>query len=107
MDTTDSFASAVVDAITVDARKRAKIGTSRDWTQAIWAALDELAKQSLSNYIQMRDRTKANTISILSCRSLVTVRASVLSRSGYTGGNANRLTQSNGLSISSKESNAI
>lgn len=40
----DDLASAVVNAITVDARQRAQSGKSRDWTQAIWDALKELAK---------------------------------------------------------------
>ena len=44
METTESLASAVIHAITVDARERALTGGSRDWTQAFWDALAQLAQ---------------------------------------------------------------
>ncbi len=47
----ESLASALVSAITVDARRRAKIGSSRDWTRAIWDSLKSLAdKRALKLY---------------------------------------------------------
>ena len=45
MKTTENLVSTLVNAITVDARKRAKIGSSRDWTQAIWDSLKNLAEE--------------------------------------------------------------
>jgi hypothetical protein len=51
MQPTEHLASAVIHAITVDALGKAQSGKSRDWTQAIWDALKDLAtKSSLDLY---------------------------------------------------------
>ena len=43
MITNEALASAVIEAITADALSRTNVGTSRDWTRAIWDSLKELA----------------------------------------------------------------